>query len=107
MKIHFVFLFLLLSFTIHCKNKDSSPSKAENGVIDLRNWNGEPIKVDGEWEFYPMEFIPLVGNGRDHSGRDPWGQRDMEPIDYGCYYLNPPDYWESKYLTSALHTSFG
>lgn len=56
-----VFLCLLLFFLIHC-NKEYATYKAEQGVLDLRNWNPESepvISLDGNWEFYWNRLLTL------------------------------------------------
>lgn len=64
-KMQKAFIFIILIVFFHCK--DSVPSKvlAEKGVLDLRSWDFEkyPASLDGEWEFFPGDFI-------DPSGQD-------------------------------------
>lgn len=46
-------------------DSQSSPPKAENGVLDLRNWDlnsDGPIDLTGEWEFYWQEFLDSSGS---------------------------------------------
>lgn len=40
--------------------------QVEKGVIDLRNWEGisnETVKLNGEWEFFPNQFLQGDGSG--------------------------------------------
>jgi len=51
---------LMLLFLAHCRASDQpTPPKAVRGVLDLTHvkWGGAPLALDGEWEFYPNEFI--------------------------------------------------
>jgi hypothetical protein len=49
-----ILLFLFSLFFIDCK-KDFTVYKAQDGILDLRNWNQNQqpvISLDGAWEFY-------------------------------------------------------
>ena len=54
------FSFAILIFNSCVKDPIIKP-KAEKGIIDLRDWDFEnkATTLDGEWEFYPDEFIDL------------------------------------------------
>lgn len=59
-KIAFLLILLIIGFTLFfmVSYKNSTfikKPRAQNGVLDLRNWNFKkqgPISLDGEWEFY-------------------------------------------------------
>ena len=72
-------LFLLL--LLGCK-KDFTVYKAEQGILDLRNWNPElesVISLDGVWEFY--------WNGL-------YKESELENIK--ADYINLPSTWNNK-----------
>lgn len=62
-----LFLLLLTSFRFFWINYHSTPDykTAEKGVIDLSEWeftDKETLKLDGEWKFYPNQFLDPSGN---------------------------------------------
>lgn len=60
---------ILLFLMIQCKNDSLSKVLAEKGVLDLRSWDFEknPASLDGEWEFYPGEFIDPAVNASSQT----------------------------------------
>lgn len=72
--------------------------EAEKGVIDLSEWtftDHQTITLDGEWEFYPHEFLgpDSKGSGTEEYIRVPGDWRvaisdnGMQPYGYGTYRL--------------------
>ena len=58
--IAYIILLSLFIFIFSACNKDTTVPKVEKGIIDLSEWDFNTDKVlnlDGEWEFYPNEFI--------------------------------------------------
>ncbi|MCM3112795.1 hybrid sensor histidine kinase/response regulator [Lederbergia lenta] len=58
-----LFIFVLTSFRITWIKFHSTPDhpQAKNGIIDLQDWefnSEQTISLDGEWEFYPNQFLP-------------------------------------------------
>ncbi len=59
-----ILILSILSFFYNCAPAKKVPPKAENGILNLRDWDFEPsndsiegnINLDGEWEFYWNEF---------------------------------------------------
>ncbi|HMV80464.1 MAG TPA: sensor histidine kinase [Leptospiraceae bacterium] len=53
-------LTIILAF-VQCRDKLPSRIPAEKGVLDLRSWDFQEntASLDGEWEFFPGEFIDL------------------------------------------------
>ncbi len=112
----FLKLLFLILFFLTCSNSRQLPPKAQKGVLDLRNWNLAEhgiLKLDGEWEFYPMELpdekgelseermqyikVPKSWNGfvyKDKKGET----KEMAGVGYGTYHL--------KILTSIPMLSF-
>ena len=67
----FGFLFVIIFF-VSCVNEVSKKPLVEKGVIDLRTWNfqKEVAILDGDWEFYPNEFIdtaPSTSLKKNHT----------------------------------------
>lgn len=76
----------------------SDHPEAEQGILDLRNWDGlerETISLDGEWKFYPEallipgsktdkkdDFISVPGNWKDS-----FSESQNNGYGYGTYYL--------------------
>ncbi|MBP1994204.1 hybrid sensor histidine kinase/response regulator [Paenibacillus eucommiae] len=75
---------------------------AVNGQLDLRDWNageGRTVTLDGQWEFYPHEWLinnenskePLVGNPQLIQVPGSWNAflqpGDNTPYGYGSYRL--------------------
>ncbi len=59
MKLFIKLLFFFFALCIFSCTKPKQAPKAENGVIDLTEWDFEKdgnIKLDGEWEFYWKEI---------------------------------------------------
>ncbi|HAK45753.1 MAG TPA: hypothetical protein DCO79_07535 [Spirochaeta sp.] len=53
------FLLLLSTLTLSCSQEVDSKPAAQNGVLDLRNWDYSkeaPITLNGEWELYWQEL---------------------------------------------------
>ena len=49
---------------------DQQQVTINKGHLDLREWDAEEggiLLLDGEWEFYPMQWL-LDGSGQDASG---------------------------------------
>lgn len=49
---------------------DQQQVTIKKGYLDLREWDAEEggiLLLDGEWEFYPMQWL-LDGSGQDTSG---------------------------------------
>lgn len=57
-----VLLFLRVGWIWYFQSPGNAP--AEEGVIDLRDWNftDGTANLDGTWEFYPDRFIPPTAN---------------------------------------------
>src|SRR5690625_349009 len=85
---------LRLCWMIYHKKPDSP--LAEKGIIDLSKWDftdKQSILLDGQWEFYPNEFIdPFFGasNKSNHEN----------------YYTSIPENWNS-YFKSNQTFNFG
>lgn len=83
--------------------KPADQPHAANGILDLRDWNigsGQPIALDGEWEFYPeavlafggeaerldsgneAQYVQVPGNWNAHLDPDA-----PVPFGYGAYRL--------------------
>ncbi|MBP9164955.1 MAG: sensor histidine kinase [Leptospiraceae bacterium] len=76
-------LFLFSLFFIDCK-KDFTVYKAQNGILDLRNWNQDQesvISLDGTWEFYWNGF---------------YQQSDLEKLKPEL--INLPSIWNDKII---------
>lgn len=90
-----LFLILILLFSLgQCRYNNKEIPNVINGEIDLRNWdfeNGNPIPLNGEWEFY---FSDLIFSG-------------TKPVDPGVQktYLRVPSSWTSSGGTS--YDTFG
>jgi len=73
--------------------------RAEQGVLDLRDWDmnsSRTITLDGEWEFYPDQFIVSKGTEEQNSSQyiavpGNWSRAlngdDPTPYGYGSYRL--------------------
>ncbi|MEI3611269.1 hybrid sensor histidine kinase/response regulator [Pseudogracilibacillus sp. SO30301A] len=90
-----IFLLVLTSFRIGWIFYHKTPDHphAEEGVIDLSHWNftdKETITLDGEWEFYPGEFINFGLEKNVASGFTTipghW-KNPYKEINYGTYRL--------------------
>lgn len=62
MRNHILIILLAISF-FSCMDKIVSQPKAIKGVLNLTEWDyrNKAITLDGEWEFYPNEFVDLNG----------------------------------------------
>ncbi len=86
-------IILYLGFvTLGCIFENTSnkklPPKVENGILDLRDWNFAKdgiVSLDGEWEFYPNEFLRTV----------PLWDTDRIKIDAEKNFIQVPSKWES------------
>jgi len=68
--VRLILLFLVAALGLSCAR--ASAPRVENAVIDLRAVDltrGDPVALDGQWEFYPGVF--LLGTGRDGPLGDP------------------------------------
>ncbi|GAB6927878.1 ATP-binding protein [Paenibacillus sp. JCM 10914] len=102
-KIHIIFLIGLLFVILSSlrllwieMNPNTRHVAIHNGQLDLRDWNeedGDILLLDGEWEFYPSQWL-LAGSGQDVSGK-------MEPR-----LISVPGGW-NEYLNSEQSTSYG
>lgn len=128
-KVFIILICFLISLTllrlgwIFFYNAPNQP-KAVQGVLDLRNWDissSRPISLDGEWEFYPNEFllhektdqdssesgdfIQVPGNWKSHFPKE---QKTAEG--YGSYRLriliNPDQRQTYSLHLSHIQTSF-
>ena len=112
-----VIILILLLFQCTNPHKIVFP-KAVNGILDLRNWDFQKdgnIQLDGEWEFYPNEFlkpIPLWEADRKFETKkfikvpSKWEsfqkENGLEKIYFGTYRLRVilPD--EQTYLSIKI-----
>jgi class 3 adenylate cyclase len=65
--------------------------QAEKGILDLREWDFEKdgrVELNGEWEFYWMEFLDDFGNGKNKFG-DKLPSENSEKQQSQKYYLVP------------------
>jgi len=44
--------------------------RAVNGLMDLRGWDGGTIPLDGQWEFYPGQWLQGGENRSDRTARE-------------------------------------
>lgn len=56
---------LILCIICQCNDRDikKNPPEAVNGILDLRTWDFKKdgnVPLNGEWEFYPNEFLPVA-----------------------------------------------
>ncbi len=59
-KLSIILTFVFFSiFFYSCADNGNFKPQVVKGVIDLRNWDfqKEVVSLDGDWEFYPYEFI--------------------------------------------------
>ncbi len=101
LKTSLVFLLFLFSY---CKSVSSSNPKAVQGKLDLThlNSNEHSLYMDGEWEFFPEEFVPVNDNNRFQSKREflsvpgNWNQFFSSGKGYGTYRLKVqlPPHWD-------------
>ena len=75
-KLSLLLSLLALFFTWNCQNSSPSKIKAVQGVFDFKKSEGftnpekfESVKLDGDWEFYPYEFLDT--SAKDLSGKKP------------------------------------
>ncbi|PYI54044.1 hybrid sensor histidine kinase/response regulator [Paenibacillus flagellatus] len=71
--------------------------EAVRGVLDLRGWdfdNGKPIPLDGEWAFFPGQWMMS-----DVRTADPAGSN-------GGVYLPVPGAWD-RFVSGAEETAYG
>ena len=89
-KLFFFFLLfpiIIILLTSSCQNVKShnQSSNAQNGVIDLRNWNFQkdgPVNLKGQWEFYWKKHIPP----NEFMNKDP---------DFVAQYIDAPGIWNN------------
>ncbi|GKV64323.1 MULTISPECIES: ATP-binding protein [unclassified Sporosarcina] len=69
--------------------------QAEKGVIDLRGWtftDDQTISLDGEWEFYPEEFIEPSMTGK---------------LEVPSGYIHVPQDWKEQIADAEQKTGYG
>src|SRR5690625_562739 len=116
--IFFIIIFFLLILTVFrlgwmFYHQTPDQPQAENGVIDLTNWeftDNQAITLDGEWEFYPNEFITPNSDSLNEKKKfisvpGDWSTAlsdgdEASPYGYGTYRLkiNFPDDEQSHQL---------
>jgi HPt (histidine-containing phosphotransfer) domain-containing protein len=87
-------LFFLSQSTLNAQ------TPAVQGVVDLRDWNGQETRLDGEWIFYPNEllspesYLQRLDSGDQGTNRVKVGlsfqevsRGSMENLGYGTYVL--------------------
>ncbi|WP_028972820.1 methyl-accepting chemotaxis protein [Spirochaeta cellobiosiphila] len=89
MKIKFVLIIgLIFAHSLMAQNNISK------GTVDLRNWDGTPIKLAGEWEFYWQQFLEPFQKGSSKEFLNIPGQwsesnnSNHPSSGYGTYKLN-------------------
>ena len=51
---------ILITLLFSCSSERKRPPQAQNGVLDLRNWDfgrDGNVPLDGDWQFYWNEFL--------------------------------------------------
>src|SRR5690625_1833193 len=92
------FLLILSSFRIGWVLYHQTPehSHAENGTVDLSDWDftdNQTISLDGEWEFYPGEFLsPDLHNQQRNEEKE---------------FITVPGDWQDKLLEKQEIKTFG
>ncbi|MBK9502025.1 MAG: hypothetical protein IPO06_22150 [Leptospiraceae bacterium] len=100
-KLSIILTFVFFSiFFYSCADNGNFKPQVVKGVIDLRSWDfqKEVVSLDGDWEFYPYEFIepgsidtrkenhpiflPIPGFWNDVIKRE----KGMAPIVLECFY---------------------
>lgn len=96
-----LFLLVLTCFRVGwiIYHKPPEHPGVEQGFVDLRDWtfnDNEAITLNGEWEFYPNEFLPS-GSVQNQNAElisvpenwlnTPFFDRKQHPFGYGTYRL--------------------
>ena len=80
--------FALIFFVIFDLYGYESP-RVRKGVLDLTNWQGETLKLDGEWYFYWKKFLrpdSLKEKGELVKVPGPW-KKSLPRLGYGTFVL--------------------
>ncbi|MBK8398386.1 MAG: sensor histidine kinase [Leptospiraceae bacterium] len=91
------FILFSLSFSLviqSCAQTNKGFPKAEKGILNLQNWNftNSETFLDGEWEFYPFEFIDPAQPARELEKQfiqvpGIWNQTMKQGKGYASYRL--------------------
>lgn len=104
--------------------QDVSHTQIKKGQLDLRDWNvddGEVLLLDGEWEFYPSQWL-IDGeqqHGLDEKSRKfvqvpgRWNEnfhdKESTPFGFGSYrlrlYVNPDEKMNYSMYVSSVRSS--
>ncbi|WP_411830343.1 hybrid sensor histidine kinase/response regulator [Paenibacillus alba] len=96
----------------------------KNGQLDLRDWNaedGDVLLLDGEWEFYPSQWLidgsrqPLLGDNAPRHIQVPGGWSEVlhadkpSPYGYGSYrlllYVDPAKHLNYSIRVPSVRTA--
>jgi len=103
---------------------DQKQASIQNGQLDLRNWNAEDggvLLLDGEWEFYPSQWLmedgrqPVIGEYAPKLLQVPGGWNEAlhaekpTPYGYASYrlrlYVNPEKNLNYSIRVPSVRTS--
>ena len=106
----FILYFLLFTF-LSCIGPKSVKPKAVKGVLDLTQWNFEKegiINLDGEWEFYPREFLSPGTNRISDEKSSQRNSKDSSPSSPKIpNYITVPGSWNNLIINEKPMGSKG
>ena len=86
-----IYSILFLIILLNCTEENVNTFQIQKGKLDLTNWNtDEIISLDGEWEFYPYQFI------------EPNYKIEKSKIEY----IKVPGVWNNKIKYGQGHGSY-
>lgn len=102
-----IFVIIALQYCVHSSSKPAP--LAVKGVLDLRDYDFDrdgTVKLDGEWEFYWNEFIPINNSDTQLSGIAIAPIQNSKIKIHNLKYIPVPSQWQEHGYPSYGYASY-